>query len=120
MNKLIQIDDLWKGVDPAEYYFIERLEEILKNTPTVDAEPVKHGHWYVDGGCAYCSNCKNNFKKQIMNHAKYCPICGAKMDEVEDEWQEPDINPCRGCDDYDGQGGCKSNGGCGAKMDEVM
>lgn len=37
------------------------------------------------------------------------------------EWQEPDINPCRGCDDYDGQGGCKSNGGCGTwiKMDEV-
>ena len=35
------------------------------------------------------------------------------------EWQEPEINHCRGCDDYDGQGGCKSNGGCGAKMDEV-
>jgi len=34
-------------------------------------------------------------------------------------YEEPEINPCRGCDDYDGQGGCKSNGGCGAKMDEV-
>ena len=31
--------------------------------------------------------------------------------------EEPEINPCRGCTDYDGQGGCKSNGGCGAKME---
>jgi hypothetical protein len=23
-----------------------------------------------------------------------------------------DINPCRGCDDYDAPDGCKSNGGC--------
>ena len=32
-------------------------------------------------------------------------------------WEEPEINPCRGCTDYDGHGGCKSNGGCGARMD---
>ena len=24
-----------------------------------------------------------------------------------------DINPCRGCEDYDARDGCKSNGGCG-------
>lgn len=24
-----------------------------------------------------------------------------------------DINPCRGCEDYDAPDGCKSNGGCG-------
>lgn len=43
-----------------------------------------------------------------------------KCDAIaDDEWQEPEINPCRGCDDYDNQGGCQSNGGCGAKMDEV-
>ena len=32
--------------------------------------------------------------------------------------EEPEINPCRGCLDYDGKGGCKSNGGCGAKIGE--
>ena len=26
--------------------------------------------------------------------------------------EEPEINPCRGCEDYDGEGGCKSHGGC--------
>lgn len=40
----------------------------------------KHGRWLVDDGCSYCSVCRNNFKKAIMNHAKYCPMCGAKMD----------------------------------------
>jgi len=34
-------------------------------------------------------------------------------------YKESEINPCRGCDDYDGQGGCKSNGGCRAKIDEA-
>lgn len=33
-----------------------------------------------------------------------------KMDK---EWEEPEINPCRGCKDYNGRGGCLSNGGCG-------
>lgn len=44
----------------------------------------------------------------------YCPNCGARMD---DNWEEPEINPCRGCEDYDGKGGCISKGGCGARMD---
>ena len=58
----------------------------------------------------------------LLNVTQAIFLNGAKMDEY--EWQEPEIpyiNPCRGCDDYDGQGGCKSNGGCGTwiKMDEV-
>ena len=40
----------------------------------------------------------------------------AKMD---DTFEEPAINPCRGCKDYDGRGGCISNGGCGASINEV-
>lgn len=35
-----------------------------------------------------------------------------KGDIVEKDFIEPEINPCRGCEDYDGRGGCKSNGGC--------
>jgi hypothetical protein len=37
--------------------------------------------------------------------------------EADDDWEEPEINPCRGCDDYDGRGGCKSHGGCGAERE---
>ena len=32
--------------------------------------------------------------------------------KVFEDWEEPETNPCRGCTDYDGHGGCKSNGGC--------
>lgn len=38
--------------------------------------------------------------------------------ERSEDWEEPEINPCRGCDDYDGVGGCKSHGGCGAERSE--
>lgn len=48
--------------------------------PTIDVEPVVHGHW-IEGTCgAYkiCSVCD-----QISDFDfDYCPNCGAKMDEV--------------------------------------
>ena len=80
-----------------------------------DLEPIRHGRWIRHSGVliAYkCPLCRKFHKYDTP----YCPHCGAKMDE---DWEEPEINPCRGCTDYDGQGGCKSNGGCGAEMNEV-
>lgn len=52
----------------------------IDSLPAADVRPVIHAHWYVDGGCAYCSNCRNNFKKAILKEAKYCPKCGAQID----------------------------------------
>lgn len=52
----------------------------LQAIPAADVKPVIHAHWYVDDGCAYCSNCRNNFKKAILKEAKYCPKCGAQID----------------------------------------
>lgn len=57
----------------------------FKNLPTVDAEPVRHGHWGVIAvGINFntdrlCSHCKKEIKSNYWN---YCPNCGAKMDEV--------------------------------------
>ena len=78
-----------------------------------------------------CKDCKR-YRHDDVFHRWYCSIGMTKRATSKDdycswgerrgEWQEPEepkINPCRGCDDYDGQGGCKSNGGCGAKIDEV-
>ena len=90
--------------------------EIVRNERVIDAEPVKHGHWKKTiTWWIYCSVCGSEPPSECNIPTPYCPWCGAKMDE--DEWQEPEINPCRGCVDYDGQGGCKSNGGCGVEMD---
>lgn len=93
--------------------------ERINKLPTVEAAPVRYGQWKGKPIAGYstvkCSECGDVF---MENSGKwnYCPNCGAKMNE--NEWEEPEINPCRGCIDYDGRGGCKSNGGCGV-TDEV-
>lgn len=77
---------------------------------------VKHGYWTERAKSILglpteaCSECA---EWSVGDNKNYCPNCGAKMDGAIDEWEEPEINPCRGCIDYDGRGGCKSNGGCG-------
>ena len=46
----------------------------------------------------------------------FCPRCGVDM---RPQFEEPEINPCRGCEDYDWKGGCKSKGGCAKSRGEV-
>lgn len=58
----------------------DAIAEYIKAIPAADVKPVIHAHWYADDGCAYCSNCRNNFKKAILKAVKFCPMCGAKMD----------------------------------------
>ena len=68
----------------------------VENAPTVDAEPVKYGHWcfeeFPDGYYHWeCSECKKWFKEDSMSLAeewKYCPNCGAKMDDVKEDEAE--------------------------------
>lgn len=49
-------------------------------TPTIEAEPVRHGRWIIssDGYYPYCWDCKARPKGGNMT--KYCPNCGARMD----------------------------------------
>lgn len=58
--------------------------------PTIDAEPVRHGHWIkVLGGnglvstirCSECDNCDNSY----YIPGNYCWFCGAKMDGGKDD-----------------------------------
>lgn len=54
--------------------------EKLDDAPTIEAEPVKHGHWIVDeDGNIKCSECGHHGVGD-----NYCERCGAKMDEVTD------------------------------------
>jgi hypothetical protein len=50
----------------------------MEQTPTIDAEPVKHGRWIKHEGYDECNLCHT---KTMFGH-NYCPNCGAKM-EVE-------------------------------------
>lgn len=57
----------------------------IKNEPTIDAEPVKHGKWLTDtqevDSCIKCSVCGVELDKYIIggDMPEYC-LCGAKMD----------------------------------------
>lgn len=63
---------------------IKKIMNIIDEAPTIDAEPVRHGKWIGKpiGGYSTvrCSACGDVF---LENNGKwkYCPTCGAKMDE---------------------------------------
>lgn len=113
-HRYIDADELLKEASKDGAYGYVSAEQIV-DFPTADVAVIKHGRWiYLGGVDAFeCSVCGRQMVRNIFD---YCPWCGAKM---EGHFEEPEINPCRGCEDYDGKGGCISNGGCGAKMDEV-
>lgn len=58
-------------------------EETITLAPRVDA--VKHGHWIEASYPLFtCSECGATYQDNGYGY-NYCPNCGAKMDEVEDE-----------------------------------
>ena len=70
--------DLWaKGFDDA----CNEIYEIVEDAPTIEAEPVRHAHWYAPVSydppewCSYC-----NERTRWAYDDGYCPNCGAKMD----------------------------------------
>lgn len=64
---------------------IIELCNMLAALPAVDAAPVVHGRWRQDDEDAWtCTACGNIWTfldgGPNENNAKYCPMCGAKMD----------------------------------------
>ena len=58
------------------------IPKIVKDTQTIEAEPVRHGRW-IEGTSRgsfsiYCSYC-GSYKETICP-TDYCPACGARMD----------------------------------------
>lgn len=78
-------------------------QTIVDLQETVDAEPVRHGHWIkmsdADGYYYACSECGNELTRiesfdpqfdlfprlKSIDKTNYCPNCGAKMDFEEVE-----------------------------------
>lgn len=63
---------------------------VIEAEPTVDAEPVRHGHWIEKNDFDYdnyyeCSVCHEPWVTiegtPMDNFMNYCPKCGAMMDE---------------------------------------
>lgn len=87
--RLIDADALFKAFENAAWYNNadrdDVAEELLLNAPTIDVEPVRHGHWIAFNvintkDCSskiryMCSKCGRYEDEQ----EPYCN-CGAKMD----------------------------------------
>ena len=70
----------------------EKFEEAILKIQTADVAPVRHGRWvdaypdiepnpmFMYGICSECG-----FEQAISKYLKYCPNCGAKMDEKEND-----------------------------------
>lgn len=78
--RLIDANAVLKGKNDHEMISTH----IIWNAPTIDAEPVRHGHWIDVGSNDDLWRCSVCGELQIC-YGRYCSTCGAKMDEVEDE-----------------------------------
>ena len=92
--RLIDVEALMQEMKDEVYIQVDDFEIIAKvsrSAPTIEAKPVVHAHWLeqiIDGSQELmCSNCG---EYALMNDefysefSKYCPYCGAQMDEKED------------------------------------
>ena len=82
---LINADELMEWCNnhyDFEVYTVGYISNLIKDMPTVDAEPVRHGYWIrwrdLNGikRCK-CSECIVSYGNM---DTPYCPNCGAKMD----------------------------------------
>ena len=79
------------GTISSEIRGANKIIDRIKCAPSADVAPVRHGRWveWLPGDCALimtgeemlyrCSSC--DAKYSAAEGYKYCPNCGAKMDE---------------------------------------
>lgn len=87
MSDYIKREDAIQAFDPLQRqdWYTPWIVETLKDIPSADVAPVRHGRWVVIDaeeprryGCSEC-------KRLSWNMENYCGNCGARMDGEEDE-----------------------------------
>lgn len=93
MTRLTDADALYMGLVKMKDFgelTAKKAIRVVKNAPTIEAEPVRHGKFigteydgYADGNPVYyewkCSECGCVFEEDEPTY-RYCPNCGARMD----------------------------------------
>lgn len=79
------VDDILDQIDREDTY--------IEDADIVDVEPIIHGHWIkvetphtfpYELSVYKCSEC-DTYLFAVVDGYRYCPNCGAKMDEVEED-----------------------------------
>lgn len=80
------------GDVPCRACNLDDMKDAIENAPTVEAEPIRHGHWmpYEYGDyhwhkCSVCGSWWAHDDYDQMDEFRYCPVCGALMDEEVEE-----------------------------------
>ncbi len=87
-HKSFEVDDGRNKWHSGLWIRYKIFEEAIRDAPTVDAEPVRHGKWEKTS-CKWvtyeCSECGEKTDETIMGLPRYvyCPMCGARMVEYE-------------------------------------
>lgn len=92
MPRLIDANEIpWCSYDLDNYHWFEGVDkEVVDEMPTIDPESLRpHGRWEEgESGFLVCSECADVFILEEWladGKWKYCPNCGAKMDEEEED-----------------------------------
>ena len=88
--RLIDADELEKefchGCQYEHNKYVNCIDCAVANAPTIDAVPVRHGHWILKERKGtrevlyQCSECNAYDLREIDVISHYCRACGAKMD----------------------------------------
>jgi len=107
---MIRFDDLRRYCEKRRCGSVSL--EYIKQMPTIEAEPVRHGRWipieydsYADGAPVWdkweCSECGHEHKGEEDTLTAFCPDCGARMNlrtPTEAQLDEADNVMMRGAD----------------------
>ena len=63
------------------------LDEIMEYLASVTPQP-KTGHWIFTDHMVYCSECAEGFDRLYLNRCHYCPECGARLLQREEQHHE--------------------------------
>ena len=85
MSDLISRNTLLDTMPKNDELLSVDVRRIICESPIIDAEPVRHGHWVKSGyACGEsewtCTICGNKEWRTNTSRLKFCPFCGAKMD----------------------------------------
>lgn len=89
MPRYIDADALLDDIQPGKIISSNSVRYKIITAPTADVKKVRHGNWKIELSYFVCPRC--GFATGSTRPYRYCPMCGLKMDEKEEEKENAEI-----------------------------